>query len=184
MIKKELKKECQLLNITLNIHENKSFINSKQDLSEFFRADKKKYFQTTFYKTQRVKLNLLMNEFNQPEGGKWTFGQNRLKYPKNKSTPNLPLIDKTSNHTEALKYVETQFSENPGLVLDKPHYPTDFKTAKEWFNQFLETRFEEFGPYEDAVLKEESVLNHTVISPLLNSGLLTPFYIIDKIQGI
>lgn len=182
-LEKRIKKECQLLNIELNIHENKSFINSKQDLSDFFRVDKKKYFQTTFYKSQRLKLNLLMNEFNQPEGGKWTFDdQNRLKYPKNKSTPNLSIIEKTENHSEALKYVESQFSENPGSIKDQPSYPTDFKTAKKWFNQFLETRFEEFGPYEDAVLKDESVLNHTVISPLLNSGLLTPTYIIDKIQ--
>ena len=41
--------------IQLNMLETPYFINTNEDLSTFFRADKKSFFQTTFYKQQRVK---------------------------------------------------------------------------------------------------------------------------------
>ena len=59
-------------------------------------------------------------------------------------------------------------------------YPTTFNEGKNWFNQFLKKRFSEFGPYEDAIVSEESILHHSVLSPLLNSGLLTPEYVVNK----
>ena len=46
--------------------------------------------------------------------------------------------------------------------------------ANDWLNNFLKTRFDEFGPYEDAVVKEKSILNHSVLSPLINVGLINP----------
>ena len=48
------------------------------------------------------------------------------------------------------------------------------------FEDFLKNRFDEFGPYEDAVVKEKSILNHSVLSPLINSGLISPNFIIEK----
>ena len=42
----------------LNMLETPYFINTNSDLSTFFRADKKSFFQTTFYKQQRVKHNV------------------------------------------------------------------------------------------------------------------------------
>jgi deoxyribodipyrimidine photolyase-related protein len=38
----------------------------------------------------------------------------------------------------------------------------------------------EFGIYEDAIHKENSILNHSVLSPMLNIGLLTPKLVIAK----
>ena len=51
----------------------------------------------------------------------------------------------------------------------------DFKSSERWMEAFFVERFTEFGAYEDAIVKDEkSFLNHSVLSPLLNSGLLTP----------
>ena len=69
------------------------------------------------------------------------------------------------------------FNENNGELNNKFLYPTNFKSSKSWLNQFLKNRFEEFGPYEDALLKEESIINHSLLSPLINSGLINPIYI-------
>ena len=41
-------------------------------------------------------------------------------------------------------------------------------------------RYDEFGPYEDAVVKEKSVLNHSLLSPIINSGLIDPNLIMIK----
>ena len=50
------------------------------------------------------------------------------------------------------------FGDNFGLINDEILYPYDFNTANNWLDNFLKTRFYEFGPYEDAVLKEKSIL--------------------------
>ena len=38
----------------------------------------------------------------------------------------------------------------------------------------------EFGPYEDAIVSDHSILNHSVLSPMLNVGLITPQKIIEE----
>ena len=66
-------------------HNNPSFINNREDLKTFFRKDKKKLFQTSFYKSERLRLNILLDKEKKPIGGKWTYDEmNREKYPKNK----------------------------------------------------------------------------------------------------
>ena len=61
----------------------------------------------------------------------------------------------------------------------KPEYPHDFTSSKKWFTDFLKIRFNEFGAYEDAVLKDESKLHHSLLSPLMNVGLIDPNYIVQ-----
>jgi deoxyribodipyrimidine photolyase-related protein len=58
-------------------------------------------------------------------------------------------------------------------------YPVTFQASTQWLDEFLERRFEDFGAFEDAILTQESVLHHSVLSPLLNVGLLTPQYVIE-----
>jgi deoxyribodipyrimidine photolyase-related protein len=123
----------------------------------------------------------LLDGNNNPVGGKWTYDdQNREKYPKGKTTPKINFPNETKNHTEALAYVEKYFTKNNGILDSSPIYPTDFETAEKWFDDFLKTRFKEFGPYEDAVLKEKSIINHSILSPIVNSGLISPRTIIEK----
>ena len=180
-LEKRIKSKCSKNNIELSIIENPMFINSRNDLLPFFSSEKKKLFQTSFYKNQRKKLNILIDsEFN-PKGGKWTYDDmNRKKFPKNKSTPKIDYSKlKSKNYSESVKYVEKNFPNNFGEIeYDSQLYPTDFESSKIWFNNFLKTRFEEFGIYEDAVLVSESIINHSVLSPLLNSGLINPEYIV------
>ncbi|MBZ4201838.1 MAG: hypothetical protein LAC70_01770, partial [Methylovulum sp.] len=59
-------------------------------------------------------------------------------------------------------------------------YPTDHAGASLWLDEFLETRFEKFGSYEDAMVGNEHFLHHSVLTPMLNIGLLSPQQIIDK----
>ena len=42
-------------NIRAIVYENPLFINTEDDLSSFFKKEKKKFFQTSFYKDQRLK---------------------------------------------------------------------------------------------------------------------------------
>jgi len=161
-------------------YENPLFINTKVELSSFFKETKKKFFQTSFYKEQRVKRNILMDK-DKPVGGKWTFDiENRKKYPKQKIAPNITFPDVSIYHKEALVYVANNFNENLGECSEFQIYPTTFQEAGNWLQQFFEFRFYEFGDYEDAIVKNEKFLNHSVLSPLINVGLLTPEEVIYK----
>ena len=47
--------------------------------------------------------------------------------------------------------------------------------------QFIQERLSLFGIYEDAMIAQESTLFHSVLSPLINVGLLNPAQIISRI---
>ncbi|TCK64876.1 deoxyribodipyrimidine photolyase-related protein [Winogradskyella wandonensis] len=162
-------------------YNNPLFINKKDDLlSSFFKPSKKKFFQTSFYKNERKDRNILMNG-DEPKGDKWTFdGENRKKYPKDKTPPSIQFPDKTKFHKEAEEYVKDNFDKNYGELNDYIVYPINFESAEAWLQQFFEQRFHEFGAYEDAIVKEEHFLNHSLLSPLINVGLLNPIDVIDK----
>ncbi|QLE00181.1 cryptochrome/photolyase family protein [Galbibacter sp. BG1] len=156
------------------------FLNSKEDLKDFFKPNKKKFHQTAFYKEERKKRDLLMKG-EDPKGGKWTFDkENRKKYPKSKTPPSIHFPKQTDYHKESLEYTEKNFKDNYGTLDESIQYPIDFKAAEEWLEQFLEMRFHEFGTYEDAIVKEHLILNHSLLSPLINIGLLTSEAVIEK----
>nr|WP_298994124.1 cryptochrome/photolyase family protein [uncultured Polaribacter sp.] len=161
-------------------HNNPLFINNKEDLTSFFKPTKKKFFQTSFYKSERKERDILMDGKN-PAGGSWTYdADNRKKYPKGKTPPNIQFPETSKYHKEAKEYVSNHFSNNYGKLNDFVVYPIDFKSAEEWLQQFFEIRFHEFGAYEDAIVKEEHFLNHSLLSPLINVGLLNPLEVIEK----
>ena len=181
-LEKRIKNQAIKLQIKLNRYQSPAFINSLNDLEDFFKPSKKKFFQTSFYKQQRTKLNLLIDEDNQPVGGKWTFDQeNRKKYPINKNAPEVIFPSDDAYYQSAIHYVKQHFKDHLGELSNQPIYPHDFLTAQKWLKDFLTQRFEEFGTYEDAIVKNESILNHSVLSPMLNNGLLTPADVIKEI---
>ena len=168
--------ECELMS-----YDSPQFLNTKEDLSSFFRPDKKSFFQTSFYKQQRKKRNILMEEEGVPSGGKWTFdGENRKKYPKKKVPPSIQFPWSEEYWDEAITYTEKHFKACPGELSKDRVYPVTHLEANEWFKQFLTQRFFDFGAYEDAIVKEHLILNHSVLSPLLNAGLLLPEVVVDE----
>ena len=177
-LNKRLKNACRKKAIELRLFKNPLFLLGNEELNPFFRSDKKKFFQTSFYKNQRQEMGLLM-QHGSPEGGEWTYDKyNREKYPKGKQTPKIKRPAESTYFEEALIYVEKNYPDNCGELPNKPNYPHDFESSKKWFKEFLKTRFEEFGTYEDALLKNETKLHHSLLSPLMNVGLLDPNYVV------
>ena len=73
-----------------------------------------------------------------------------------------------------------RFSENPGSINKERLYHITHKEASDWHEQFLEYRFYYFGIYEDAIVKESSILNHSILSHLLNVGLILPTEVLNR----
>ena len=169
-------------NCEINTHANPQFLNKKEDLAGFFRKDKKSFFQTTFYKQQRKRLGILIDDEQKPVGGKWTYdNDNRKKYPKNKLPPAVHFPGKSEEWNEAIIYTQNLFPDNPGSISNDRLYPITHKEAQEWLEQFLTYRFYDFGIYEDAIVKEASILNHSILSPLMNIGLIKPNEVINRV---
>ena len=72
-LQKRLDKSCTENIIKRNVLDSPLFLNTKSDLQPFFRSDKKKYHQTTFYKDQRIERHILIDKDNSPSGGKMDF---------------------------------------------------------------------------------------------------------------
>ncbi len=179
-LQKRIEEGCLENTISTRIFESPLFLNSKEELRAFFRKDKKKYHQTSFYTEQRKKRNILITVDGKPEGGKWTFdSENRKKYPANKIAPAIQYPESDSYYEEAKQYVERYFSTHLGSLTPYSLYPTNFKATAWWLQQFFEQRFNNFGAYEDAIVAEISILNHSVLSPMLNTGLVTPSEVIN-----
>lgn len=156
-----------------------NFLNTKEDTDAFF-SKSKTYFQTDFYTWQRKQRKLLLDENGKPAGGKWTFdADNRQKFPKGKQAPLLSLPAENEFVKEARTYTNQHFQSHYGFT-EQFFYPVTHAAAEQWLDDFLEKRFNEFGIYEDAMVKDELILHHSVLTPMLNIGLLNPQQILDK----
>ena len=165
--------------IKVNILNSPMFL-TKDVLKNKFEANNKKPLMARFYENQRKDLNILVDSNGSPIGGKWSFDElNRRKLPKNQKIPDLKNIQKNKNLIEAEKTILQSDIEYLGTS-EHFLYPTNFKEANEWLFDFFENRFSLFGDYEDAITKKESFLWHSLLSPLLNAGLLTPKDVINK----
>ncbi|HEX2977769.1 MAG TPA: cryptochrome/photolyase family protein [Candidatus Babeliales bacterium] len=174
-----LKKMCKKNHIEIEKHETPAFLTSTNIIEKTFGKKNQVFRMQSFYSAQRKRLNILVKN-GKPIGGSWSLDkENRKKIPETLTIPQLWKPKKTKFVILAEKYVEKHFSDNPGET-DLFCYPTNHADAKKWLDDFLKKRLAHFGDYEDALNDATPFLFHSVLSPLLNAGLLTPAYIIEK----
>ncbi|NDD58275.1 MAG: cryptochrome/photolyase family protein [Chlamydiae bacterium] len=163
----------------LIIHSSPGFITPLPTFEDIFRG-KSHYFFHSFYIEQRKMHHVLVDDKLKPVGGKWSFDtENRKKTPKNLHVPPIPSIPLSEPILEAKKYTQTHFAHHVGNT-DSFIYPTTHELAKKWLDDFLRHKLHLFGDYEDAIQTSEPFLFHSVLSPLLNAGLLTPVDVVNK----
>lgn len=167
-------------NLNLHFHSSPKFLYSREDFQEYLGRVKKPFLKT-YYEGQRKAHSILVDEAKQPYGGKWSFDEdNRKKLPARHNGP-LPLAFLgTENLKEIQKLVDTLFPNHPGKV-QTFNWATNRQQASEVLNHFLEDKFENFGPFEDAFEADEVFLYHSTLSPYLNMGLITPQEVLEAV---
>ncbi|HMO32022.1 MAG TPA: cryptochrome/photolyase family protein [Lacibacter sp.] len=172
-LRRRLQQAARRYGVQLKEFPTPNFLNSPAETDAFFNK-RKTYFQTDFYIWQRKQRNILLEANQQPAGGKWTYdADNRQKFPKNEQVPDLWFPEPNAWVQEAIRYTEQHFGAHYGKA--QPfRYPVTFADAQRWLRLFLEERFHKFGVYEDAMVARESFLYHSVLTPMLNIGLLSP----------
>jgi deoxyribodipyrimidine photolyase-related protein len=176
---KRINQQVKKSNLKLTIHRTALFLTDIEDAREFYK-NKKTFFQTDFYIWQRKRLKIMLEQDGSPMGGKWSFdSENRKKLPKKIKIPRVNFPKANKFVIEAKDYVNKNFSKNYGEI-DTFIYPVNHADADAWFDEFLSNRFNLFGDYEDAMSVKEDILFHSVISPLINVGLLSPSDVVGR----
>ena len=170
---------CQQRGLTLTIVDSPLFLNSVAEFQEYLDRSKRPFMQY-FYIEQRKQRGILIDQQQEPVGGKWSLDiENRKKLPKDISIPSLAQSEATE-HTQAVAtLVDELFANHPGNTADF-WLATTRRQALHRVQDFLKNRFEDFGPYEDAIDRDGNFLFHSVLSPYLNLGLITPDEVVNK----
>lgn len=159
---------------------NPNFLTPIEVVHEFV-DQKKKLFFTQFYIQQRTRLNCLIDAHGKPIGGKWSFDtENRRKLPKTVQVPRVSIPKPDRFSKDARAYVEKEFPDALGEPADLL-YPSSADAAQQWLKEFIQDRIASFGDYEDAIVGSESFLFHSVLTPMLNIGLITPQEVLDAV---
>ena len=172
----QLQKQFKNLTILPTLNFTFSHLESKDIKKQCFKNNK--YYHDKFYKLQRKRLDILIKD-NKPVRGRWSFDNfNRLKFPDDISIPELPRIKKDKIIKEAISYTNKHFKSNYGS-LDHFIYPISLTSSRNWLRIFLKERLNNYGPYQDAVNKDEPFGFHAIISPMMNVGMLTDMEVVE-----
>jgi deoxyribodipyrimidine photolyase-related protein len=157
------------------IYESPNFMTNTGELKKYYEKSKSKtrFFHHGFYNFQ-LKLH------NVPYIKKSYDTENRNDIPKNLNLPNLPKENKDKYVKKAIEFVNKNFKNNYGNT-EYFYLPITHSDAKKWLNNFIKIKMNKFAEYQDAIVPEQPFLYHSVISAVMNIGLLNPDYVIDTV---
>ena len=152
LLTKRVRKTLQQRSCVLEILPTPMLLTPTAVMDDYFNG-RRKPMMVHFYQMQRKRLGVLIDDQGAPVGGRWSFdADNRKKLPKGITVPEEPSID----------------------------LPVDHLSAQQWLDNFLEHRLAGFGTYEDAISSQHRVMWHSVLTPMLNLGLLTPQQVLNR----
>ena len=154
------------------------FLLSRCDFAAWAK-DSRHLMMENHYRRMRKRFGFLIQKNGDPEGGAWNFdAENRQTFtawkkagrPRGKTVA-VEMPDEISR--EVITMVEREFPDHPGRAADL-WLPVNRAGALKWLQRFMVERLPLFGVYEDMMAEGEPVLFHSVLTPMLNLGLLTP----------
>ncbi|MFC7470392.1 cryptochrome/photolyase family protein [Actinomadura keratinilytica] len=145
--------------------------------------------QEDFYRRTRAAHDLLM-EGDRPASGRWNLDHdNREPPPRDAGALDVPApyrpredaVDDEVRH-------DLDRWERSGEVAfvgrDGPrHFPATRREALNALRRFTAERLATFGPYEDAMLTDDPVMSHSLLSSSLNLGLLDPAECVERAEA-
>ncbi|MFX0544921.1 cryptochrome/photolyase family protein [Roseovarius sp. S1116L3] len=134
-----------------------------------------------FYREMRRKTGLMMDG-DDPAGGKWNYDHDNRKPAQPDMLRSAPMQFTPDEITEeVLDLVEHRFDENFGAL--RPfNFAVTRGQALRALDHFVKYLLEGFGDYQDAMLTGEPFLNHSLLSPYINLGLLGPLEVCQRVE--
>jgi deoxyribodipyrimidine photolyase-related protein len=181
-LQQRLRQELETAGLSYTQLPDPHFLTATEVIDQFAdatAAKKRSWFFTDFYLTQRKRTGILIDRSQKPAGGKWSFdADNRKKLPKEIQLPTIHWPNRPKEVAEAIRYVDKAFPAAPGSA-ENFCYPIHRQDALRGLHDFIEHRFAHYGEFQDAIDAGQSYLFHSLLTPALNIGLISPQEIVD-----
>lgn len=151
-----------------------NFIMSIEQLREY-NAKYKATRHATFYDFVKTTLKILPGVENQDKYNRESIPKHLNSFSKNK------IYFEQNIYQEAIYYAQSKFASHIGNAEALYLYPITHKDAYESLEYFIKTKLQSFGPYQDAILEDDPFLFHSVLSPMLNIGILNPLKVLLRV---
>lgn len=156
------------------------FIASHEEF-ERWAEGRKQLRMEYFYRDMRRKTGLLM-QGPEPEGGQWNYDAENRKPARDDLFMPRPLrFEPDGISKEVLELVAAQFPENFG-TLEPFWFAVTTEQAEAVMESFVREALPDFGDYQDAMLKDEPFLYHSLLALYLNVGLLNPLQLCRRVE--
>lgn len=164
--------ELEAVPLTMRLLSDDRFFCSEAEFAAWAEGRKQLRLEW-FYREMRRKTGLLM-EGDQPAGGQWNYDHDNRKPAK----PDLfrqkpPRFAPDAVTAEVLSLVAARFPDHFG-TLTQFGWATTRDQALIVLDHFVTHALPRFGEEQDAMLRADPVLSHSLLSPYLNMGLLDP----------
>ncbi|WP_094561210.1 cryptochrome/photolyase family protein [Synechococcus sp. 8F6] len=177
------------LTVPLVWHRSTAFLWSQEDFAAWAQPYKQLRMEL-FYREGRKRFGVLMGDAGQPLGGQWNFDHDNRKAPPKGLAGPEPLGFAPDATTQAvIAKVERLAAELAASgAEDLPGQSEPFRwavtrsQALAVLEQFIATRLDGFGPFQDAMVSGQPTLWHALLSPYLNLGLLHPLEVIRRLE--
>ncbi|WP_371225930.1 cryptochrome/photolyase family protein [Roseovarius sp. 2305UL8-3] len=166
--------------LTVTLLPDDRFIASLDEFNDWAEG-RKELRMEYFYRNMRRKTGLMM-EGDKPAGGKWNYDHDNRKPAQGDMFRSAPMQFTPDEITEdVLDLVEARFGENFGVL--RPFWFATTRTqALRALDHFVKHLLEGFGDYQDAMLENDRFLHHSVLSPYINIGLLSPLEVCERVE--
>ena len=151
------------------------------DEYQTFLGSRKTIKMEDFYRWQRKRLNVLMDG-DEPTGGRWNFDEENREPPPKTGHDRWPEPQRYELDDIDLSVLESVQKLCFGK-LPEGQWATTRKGALARLQLFVEQVLPMFGEHEDAMLKSNWHLAHSLLSPYLNVGLLLPGEVVSAAEA-
>lgn len=174
----ELQNFCGTLAISSHVFDTEHFYTSRTEMADLF-SGKKELLMETFYRRMRKKHHILLDDGDDPQGGKWNFDtENRKKLPKNHK-PNPPLLFENDVREQLARIRGSNIKTIGNINAQYLAWPINRAQSLKLLKYFCENGLHLFGTFQDAMHTDEWSVYHSRLSFSMNSKLISPIEVVN-----
>ncbi len=169
---------------------SRGFVTSEQEFAEWMAGrTSNRLVMEDFYRWSRARTGILMDG-DDPVGGRWNYDHdNRERPPKGATSLGLPEPWwPEEDDIDAEVRADLDEWERKGIVRfvgeDGPRrFAVTPEEGRLALDDFVASRLNDFGPFEDASLQGDWTMAHSLLSATMNMGVLDPADVIERITA-
>lgn len=178
-VDQQLQNWAQQSKATVTWSDTEHFLTQRDVLARWF-PNQSRYIMENFYRRMRKESGYLMVD-GRPIGNKWNFDkQNRNKIPAQHQVE--PPLCFAHNVSEIVDLVQQEGVKTIGEIdANRFIWPINRSQSRQLLTYFVEHLLVHFGRYQDAMHSEHWSLYHARLSFSLNSKMLSPREVVEKV---